>query len=443
MVVTQTNHPPQANKRFYDINSYFSNSRASNDRAINLKNIVDHLNTINKTLISLRINEHILALQMDVKEVFAVVDMLTYLYELKAENAGQLANFMAYPNLWPEENLSAYAFTFADGQVRDPTTDKEQALKRIKNHLKSLLNIEVELGNERIIYIPVLRSARALLMDNGSVVYEDVLKNAVHQQYFGGKLGNKGEQIYTAQLFYDGVKRQKNGQSYQREGFREFEKFIGESFFQSGELEITAVYLESGKKEITVDLPNERKDVAIHDLGDGVQAIINLLFPVFTAREGSWGFIDEPELNLHPGFQNLFIRTLLENKFLRDKNLRYFINSHSNHILSELLLSGSDDAEIFVFSRRDKDSSSIQPFKGYEAATLELLGVLNTSTLLSNCSVWVEGVTDRLYIRAFLTAYLRQVTGFRPIEGLNYSFVEYGGSNLKIIYSMKTPKKLF
>jgi hypothetical protein len=56
--------------------------------------------------------------------------------------------------------------------------------------------------------------------------------------------------------------------------------------------------------------------------------------------------------------------------------------------------------------------------------------VLNTSTLISNCSVWVEGVTDRLYIRAFLAAYLKTRDDFQPIEGLNYSFIEYAGNNL-------------
>jgi hypothetical protein len=93
-------------------------------------------------------------------------------------------------------------------------------------------------------------------------------------------------------------------------------------------------------------------------------------------------------------------------------------------------LAGSENAEIFVFSKRDKDSSTIKPFSGYEATTLELLGVLNTSTLLSNCSVWVEGVTDRLYLRAYLTAYLKSGQPFNPIEGLNYTFIEYGGNNL-------------
>jgi hypothetical protein len=61
-----------------------------------------------------------------------------------------------------------------------------------------------------------------------------------------------------------------------------------------------------------------------------------------------------------------------------------------------------------------------------------MLGVLNTSVLISNCTVWIEGVTDRLYLKAFLFAFLNSKPDefYRPKEGLNYAFIEYGGKNL-------------
>lgn len=431
IVVTTTRQRPESDKRFYEVDAYFNDNRTVNDKGVYFKTIIDHLNNINQTLLGIRGGDNIGPLLKEVKMFYAVLDMLVYLYELRAENMTMLMSYQSQSNGWPEPNLNAYAFNFQDGTVDGDTSEKEKMLKKVRHYLKFLLSVDIQVGSNRLIYIPVLRSARALLQDNGSIVYDDVLKNAVHQQHFAGKLSNKGEAIYSAQHFYDEVKKQKGGHSHYRENFKAFEKFIGESFFHSPDLEITAIHADSAKRDIIVDLPHERKDVPIQDLGDGVQAIINLLFPVFTAREDSWVFIDEPELNLHPGFQNLFIRTLLESDFLLKKNLRYFINSHSNHILSEMLLSSMDDTEVFVFSKRDKDSSVIKPFKGYEAATLELLGVLNTSTLTSNCSIWVEGITDRLYIRAYLTAYIKSIKGISLIEGLNYTFIEYGGSNLK------------
>ena len=39
---------------------------------------------------------------------------------------------------------------------------------------------------------------------------------------------------------------------------------------------------------------------------------------------------------------------------------------------------------------------------------LRQLGVNNTSVFLANSSIWVEGISDRNYIKAFLIAYCNQ-----------------------------------
>lgn len=55
----------------------------------------------------------------------------------------------------------------------------------------------------------------------------------------------------------------------------------------------------------------------------------------------------------------------------------------------------------------------------------------NSSVYLSNCSVWVEGHSDTLFLRAFLKAY--EIYSNSPAtlkEDLHYSFFEYSGSNV-------------
>jgi hypothetical protein len=62
---------------------------------------------------------------------------------------------------------------------------------------------------------------------------------------------------------------------------------------------------------------------------------------------------------------------------------------------------------------------------------LELLGVRNSSVFLANCTVWVEGVTDRRYLRRYLDLYMQSDANLkRYAEDLHFSFVEYGGSNI-------------
>jgi len=390
-----------------------------------------HLENILETISNaVEHRQKIQLVSQDIERLYSLVDLLNYVYECVGKGYDVTYNNDHFT--WDENNANAIDFLIPDrspgGEINE-FEDKAELVLDLRSYLYRLKKIEFKEANVKSIYIPVLRSSRNLLTEDNKLVGRGLFKSTINYQYFGSKDSPENITVHTGQEHYDLIDKAKRGKKDKRMDFREFENFIGRSFYQSPEIEIIA-HNEGDNPEIIVSLPGERPDVAIFDLGDGVQAIINLFFPIFTANEGSWIFIDEPELNLHPGFQNLFIRTLMENDFLRKKKLRYFINSHSNHVLSETLLSGADKSEVFVFHRRDADSSTVRPFTGFENATLDMLGVMNTSTLISNCSIWVEGVTDRLYLRAFLTAYLKIRVNFQPIEGLNYSFIEYGGKNL-------------
>lgn len=53
---------------------------------------------------------------------------------------------------------------------------------------------------------------------------------------------------------------------------------------------------------------------------------------------------------------------------------------------------------------------------------------------MSNCSIWVEGITDRIYLRSYLKAYeinkKNEPDYIKFKEDIHYSFFEYAGSNL-------------
>jgi AAA15 family ATPase/GTPase len=302
---------------------------------------------------------------------------------------------------------------------------KKEVIRKTRDYAKLLTQLTVEMFNKNLVYIPVLRSSRMIGGFTG-----DVYAETIQKQHFGGATSKL--KIETGLLLYEKIGLARNGTRKQIRDFNAFEKFVGQAFFNSDDVHIVAHQTEKkDERNIRISLPDEREDVSIPDLGDGVQAVINLLFPVFTAEEGAWIFIDEPENHMHPGYQNLLMQVLATSPFIQAKKLRFFINTHSNHILSGALL-GKTGAEIILFSRRDKDASDIQAFNGNEYHTLEKLGIFNTSVLISNCSVWVEGVTDRFYLQAFLKAYSDQLDDgkFRPVEGLHFSFIEYGGKNL-------------
>lgn len=78
---------------------------------------------------------------------------------------------------------------------------------------------------------------------------------------------------------------------------------------------------------------------------------------------------------------------------------------------------------------------NIENVSSGDGKTLEILGVRDSSVFLSNCTVWVEGITDRMYLRHYLDLYQESKrktdSKFVPFkEDTHFSFVEYGGANL-------------
>lgn len=62
---------------------------------------------------------------------------------------------------------------------------------------------------------------------------------------------------------------------------------------------------------------------------------------------------------------------------------------------------------------------------------LNELGVRNSSVFLSNCSIWVEGITDRLYLKHYLKLYCKKYPDKKVYrENIDYTFIEYGGGNV-------------
>jgi hypothetical protein len=104
--------------------------------------------------------------------------------------------------------------------------------------------------------------------------------------------------------------------------------------------------------------------------------------------------------------------------------------------LLDLTITGNDDISIFVFEREReasevKSKSKIREVSHTDLKILHELGVHNSSVFLANCSIWVEGITDRMYVKAYLQALLEYKNeANRWKEDRHYSFFEYAGSNI-------------
>lgn len=350
-------------------------------------------------------------------------------------------------DLW--DNLEYIPGNVDVGQIRSKLFDlmkqygrqTDQFLRELFD--KSISHIQAYIGSENFttirnnpparIYIPVLRGLRPF----GNADSNDFYKQRTLADYFEGKFpdGNFTGEIYTGQSFYKDLKSLLLGDHDQRKTAKEFEIFLSEELF--------------GGESVTL-IPRENSDVvwlrlgsspekAIFNMGDGLQHLIILTFPLFNNRSRSnQVFIEEPELYLHPGMQRSLIKAM--RRF--NKN-QYFIVTHSNHFLDLSL--DFDDISIYNLKKIDSvleygDSNSIfqiNLISSHDFSVLENLGVRASSIFLSNCTVWVEGITDRRYFAHYLRLYIEHlflVEGDNPVfvprQDLHYSFVEYSGGNI-------------
>lgn len=132
-------------------------------------------------------------------------------------------------------------------------------------------------------------------------------------------------------------------------------------------------------------------------------------------------FLEEPETHLHPGL----LRRLFQ-VFGEYSNVQFFINTHSNVLLDCL----SDSDRVYQWTRTPQGESSAHlcsTLHDYHTV-LDHLGIRASSLLQTNCTIWVEGPSDRLYVKRWLDEIADGKGERHLVEHSDYSIVFYGGS---------------
>jgi predicted ATP-dependent endonuclease of OLD family len=270
------------------------------------------------------------------------------------------------------------------------------------------------------IYIPTLRGLRPL-----DVNHTDLYAQRTNQDYFEEQ--ESPPEVFTGLSLYQRLIDLLLGNNSQRNLIQRYQNFISDTLYEGKPISLIP---KPHEKIIVVKIGNE-KEQPIHHLGDGIQSTIILTFLPFVMQEQTFFFIEEPEMYLHPGLQRKileFYNSLEQHKF--------FMTTHSNHFLDITI--DIKDVSIFTFRKilGESGEEELTPDFTIEAvdsgceSSLELLGVRNSSVFLVNATIWVEGITDRWYLRKMLESYMDFRGGMRLEEDTHYSFVEYGGANI-------------
>ena len=278
-------------------------------------------------------------------------------------------------------------------------------------------------------YIPILRGLRPIATNGEGFEYTDVYKNRTIEDYFRDASANF--EIFTGLNTYNLVKEHLLGNLNQRKLVRDYEKYLSE-FFEGKPVTL----IPSEKKGVLVIKIGDEIEREIYELGDGIQSLIIITMPLFLHRyEDVLLFLEEPELFLHPGLQRKLLETIMQQEGF--EKFQYFITTHSNHFLDLTL----DFPDISIYSIKKKLDESpgeekkpdfiIETLSHGDRSALDQLGVRNSSVYLSNCTIWVEGITDRMYLKRYLEVFYEKFSDkIRYKEDFHYSFVEYSGSNI-------------
>lgn len=209
-------------------------------------------------------------------------------------------------------------------------------------------------------------------------------------------------------------------------------KSLNEIIFPDSKYDgITVQRISSEKWEVYLYENDNR--FGLSQMGSGLKTIILVLLKLLvipyvtmigTKEEADYSeyifAFEELENNLHPALQRRLFEFL--NRFSIENNTTILLTTHSHVAIN--MFADKENAQLYHV-KKENGKSSVNIVEDYitKYEILNDLDVRASDLLQSNGIIWVEGPSDRIYIKHWL-----EMWGNNDIvEGVDYQFLYYGG----------------